>query len=127
MKKLTIAIITVFTILVSCKKDSDNKPDSSSRTLRYEVTGNLTGKFTAAYHTESGGLTNVEVTSLPWSIEINYAANVSAASIVITGTGIPGQKVTLVIKRGGTRIGTPIEQSVNSSNVFSIAGQVIVF
>ena len=128
MKKLTIAIITVFAILVSCKKDSDDKPTGSSRTLRYEVTGNYTGKFIAAYHTTSGGLTNEEVTSLPWSKEITYQSNVAAASIGVGGAGgVAGQKVTLVIKRGGIQEGAPIEQTVNSQGAFSIQGQVIVF
>lgn len=129
MNKLTIVILLVVTIFASCDKDpDDNNAGNRSRILRYEVTGNFTGTFTAAYTPASGGVTSQDVTSLPWSKEITYAASVSGASIAITGGGgVPGQKVTLVIKRGGSPIGTPIEQTVNSSGVFSIVGQPIVF
>lgn len=129
MYKLTIVFLLALTLFISCDKDSDddNRP-TSSRTIRYEVSGNFTGSFTAAYTPASGGLTNQEVTSLPWSKEITYAASVSGASIGITGGGgVQGQKVTLVIKRGGEAIGSPIEQPVNSAGVFSIAGQPIIF
>ncbi len=53
MKKLTITFIAALTILGSCKKDSDKKPDSSSRTIRYDVTGNFTA--------------NDQLAALPWS------------------------------------------------------------
>ncbi len=128
MKKLTIVLLVV-TIFASCDKNPDNNNSGNrSRIIRYEVTGNFTGTFTAAYTPASGGIASQDVTSLPWSKEITYAASVSGASIGITGGGgVPGQKVTLVIKRGGSPIGTPIEQTVNSSGVFSIAGQPVIF
>ena len=129
MNKLVITLLLALTIFASCDKDPDNNnPGNTSRTIRYEVTGNFTGTFTAAYTPASGGVTNDQVTSLPWSKEVTYAAGVSGASIGVTGGGgVPGQKVTLVIKRGGSQVGASIEQTVNSSGVFSIAGQPIVF
>lgn len=129
MNKLAIVLLLVLTTFASCDKDPDNNnPGNSSRTIKYEVTGNFSSIITAAYTPASGGVTSEDVTSLPWSKEITYAASVSGASIGITGGGgLPGQKVTLVIKRGGSPVGTPIEQTVNSSGVFSISGQPIVF
>lgn len=129
MIKLSIVLLLISTVFASCKKDSDNNnPGNSSRTIRYEVTGNFSGIFTAAYTPANGGITSEDVTSLPWSKEITYAANVSGASIGVTGAGgVPGQKVTLVIKRGDSQLGTPKEETVNSSGVFSIAGQPVVF
>lgn len=128
MKKLTIVLLSIITIFASCDKDSDDNAVNSSRTIRYDVTGNFTGSFTAAYTPVSGGITSEEVTSLPWSKEITYAAGVAGASIGITGGGgVPGQRVTLVIKRGNIQVGEPIMQPVNSSGVFSIAGNPIVF
>ena len=129
MKKLSIVLLTVLTVFTSCKKDDDNNnPGNTSRTIRYEVTGNFTGTFSAAYTPTSGGITSEDFTALPWSKEITYAASVSGASIGVSGTGgVAGQKVKLIIKRGGTQIGTPIEQTAGSSGTFSIAGQPIVF
>lgn len=127
MKKLIIATLTVFTILVSCKKDSDEKPNNTSRTIKYEVTGNFTGTLTASYTTASGGTANDQIT-LPYNKEINYASNVTAAIIALSGGGgIAGQKVTLVIKRGGTPVGQPKEIVAQSSGGFSEAAPVVVF
>ncbi|WP_152969653.1 hypothetical protein [Pedobacter sp. Hv1] len=128
MKKLTIALLTMLTILVSCKKDNSNKnPDNSSRTLRYEVTGNFTGAVIASYTTAAGSTANDPIT-LPWNREINYAANVTAAIILITGNGgIAGQKVTVVIKRGGNQVGAPFEIVAEASGSFSKPAPIVVF
>ena len=129
MKKLSIVLLTVLTVFTSCKKDDDNNnPGNTSRTIRYEVTGNFTGTLNATYITTSGGATSEDFTSLPWSKEITYAAGVTSASIQTGGfNGVAGQKLKLTIKRGGTQIGTPIEQTAGSTGTVAIAGQPIVF
>lgn len=127
MKKLIIALLTVITILSSCKKDKDNKPNTSSRTLRYEVTGNFTGSVIASYTTAAGSTANDPIT-LPWNKEITYNSNVTAAIILVTGNGgVAGQKVTVVIKRGGSQVGTPTEAVAESSGSFSKPAPVVVF
>jgi hypothetical protein len=127
MKQL-IAFITVITILASCKKDPDKDNNSPSRTVRYEVSGNFTGSIIASYTTESGGTSNEQIASLPWDKEINYATNVTAAIIAVSGNGgVAGQKVTVIIQRGGSQIGTPMEVVANSSGSFSQAAPAIVF
>lgn len=126
MKNLTLAFIALLALSVSCKKDSKDNP-GSSRTLRYEVTGNFSGTFIASYTTASGGTINDQVT-LPWTKEINYASNVTAAIIAVTGSGgTAGQKATLVIKRGGKQVGTPLELVAQSTGSFSEAAPPIVF
>ncbi|NQX39046.1 hypothetical protein SAMN05421820_102593 [Pedobacter steynii] len=131
MKKLILALLAASTILVSCKKDSDKKPDDSagsSRTVQYEVTGNFTGSLIASYTTAAGGTVNDEITALPWTKEIVYAKSVTAAIIAISGGGgVAGQKVKLVIKRGGTQVGTAMEAVAGPSGGFSQAAPVIVF
>ena len=129
MKKLTIVLLSTIIFFGSCDKNSkDNPSGNTSRVIRYEVTGNFTGTFSAAYTPTSGGITSEDFTALPWSKEITYAASVTGASIGVSGTGgVAGQKVKLIIKRGGTQIGTPIEQTAGSSGTFSIAGQPIIF
>ena len=129
MKKLTIVLLSTIIFFGSCDKDpKDDPPGNTSRVIRYEVTGNFTGTFSAAYTPTSGGITSEDFTALPWSKEITYAASVTGASIGVSGTGgVAGQRVKLIIKRGGTQIGTPIEQTAGSSGTFSIAGQPIIF
>ncbi|WP_316812593.1 hypothetical protein [Pedobacter heparinus] len=129
MKKSIFALLMVLTVFVSCKKDSDKKPDTTSRNIRYEITGNFTGSaLIASYTTAGGGTDNDPITSLPWTKEITYATNVTAAIIAISGNGgVAGQKVTLVIKRGGIQLGTPIEAVADAVGSFSKAAPVIVF
>lgn len=125
MKKLIIACLTALTILGSCKKDKE--PNNTSRTLRYEVTGNFTGTLMVSYTTATGGTANDQVT-LPWTKEITFASNVTAAIVSLTGnSGVAGQKVTLIIKRGGTQVGAPFEAVAEASGSFSKAAPVVVF
>lgn len=129
MKKLTIALLTMLTILVSCKKDNSNKnPNNSSRTLRYEVTGNFTGTTLYASYTTATGSTANDPITLPWTKEIDFAKSVTAATIVMSGSGgVAGQKVTVVTKRGGTQVGAPFEIVAEASGSFSQPAPVVVF
>ena len=55
MYKLTAVLLFILTTFASCGKDSDNdNPGNTLRTIRYEVTENLTGIFTAVYTPASG-------------------------------------------------------------------------
>jgi hypothetical protein len=127
MKKLTIALLTLFTVFVSCKKDSDNPSGNSSRTIRYEVTGNFTGTILASYTTAPGSTANDPIASTPWSKEITYASNVTAAIIAVSGNGgTSGQKITVVVKRSNSQISSTVV-TAGSSGGFSQAAPVVVF
>ena len=129
MKKSIFTLLMVVTVFISCKKDSDKKPDNNSRAIRYEITGTFSGPtLMVSYTTASGGTANDPVASLPWTKDITYATNVAAAIIAISGNGgVAGQKVTLVIKRGGIQLGTPIEAVADAVGSFSKAAPAIVF
>lgn len=127
MKKLTWVLITALTIFVSCKKGSDTPSGNSSRTIRYELTGNFTGTLIASYTTASGGTANDQVPSLPWNKEITYTPNLTAAIIAVSGNGgIAGQKVTVLIKKGGSQASSTVV-TANSAGGFSQAAPVITF
>lgn len=129
MRILTILMIATFTVFASCSKDDDNKPQNSSRTLRYELTGNFSGSnIMVTYTTASGGTVNEQITSLPWNKEITFDANVSGANIVVSGAGgTAGQQTTLVIKKGGVQLGTPITATADAGGTFTISSPVIIF
>jgi hypothetical protein len=129
MKKSIFTLLMVVTVFISCKKDSDKKPDTASRNIRYEISGNFTGTaLIASYTTAGGGTNNDPITSLPWTKEITYATNVAAAIIAISGNGgVAGQKVTIVVKRGGSQVGTPIDAVADASGSFSKSAPAIVF
>lgn len=129
MKKSIFALLIVVTVFASCKKNSDKKADSNLRTIRYEITGNFTGPtLFASYTTAAGGTANDPVASLPWTKEITYSSNVAAAIIAISGNGgVAGQKVTIVVKRGGSQVGVPIDAMADASGGFSKSAPAIVF
>ncbi|MNK12606.1 hypothetical protein D3C87_306750 [compost metagenome] len=128
MKNSIFALFMVLAVFVSCKKDSDKKPDNSSRTIRYEITGNFTGPTLFASYTSTGGGTANDPIVLPWTKEITYSSNVAAAIIAISGNGgVAGQKVTIVVKRGGSQVGAPIDAVADASGSFSKSAPAIVF
>ncbi len=129
MKTKPIALITILCIFFSCNNSDEKKPQNTSRTLRYELTGNFSGSnMLAAYTTPSGGTTSEQISILPWSKEITYDAVVGGASLAVTGGGgTAGQKATLVIKRGGIQVGSSITATADSQGTFSIAAPAIIF
>jgi hypothetical protein len=126
MKHLFLLLLCIFCLFVSCKKKSTND-NNTSRVVKYEISGNFSGTLFASYTTASGGTANEQVTSLPWSKEITYASNVSAAIIAFSGNGgTAGQQVTIVVKKGGTQVSsTPV--TAGSSGSFSQAAPVVTF
>ncbi len=127
MKKLMLTLIIVLTIFAACKNDSDNPSGNSSRTIRYELTGNFSGSLIASYTTASGGTVNEPVGSLPWSKEIVYASNVTAAIIAVSGnSGTSGQEVTVVVKRGGSQVSSTVA-TADGSGSFSKAAPAVTF
>lgn len=129
MKTLSIALITILTVFASCGNDEDTEPRNSSRTLRYELTGNFSGSnIISAYTTASGGTVTEQINSFPWNKEITFDSTVGGANIVISGAGgIAGQQVTLVIKRGGSLLGTPTTATADAGGTFTISSPVITF
>jgi hypothetical protein len=129
MKKIAIALIIVLTVFSSCSKDDDNGINLSSRSIRYELTGNFTGNnIITAYTTASGGTITEQITSLPWTKEITFDAGVSGSNITISGAGgMEGQQATLIVKKGGNPVGSPTTATVDARGIFTIVGPVVVF
>ena len=128
MKNLSLVLTVLLVVFSSCN-DDDNEPGITSRTLRYELTGNFSGSnMLAAYTTANGGATTEEIPSLPWAKEITFDSNVGGASMVVSGTGgLAGQQVTMIIKKGGAQVGTPITTPANGGGTFTISSPVITF
>lgn len=112
-------------VSMSCEKDKEK--GSSSRTVKFEVSGTFSGFLVINYTTASGGSVNEEITTLPWSKEITYAGNVTAAGFGIGGSGgTAGQAISIVVKRGGSQVSsTPA--TANSAGSISAAAPVVVF
>src|SRR5688500_5660876 len=94
---IPVVIITFIAVqFFSCKKD-DAK--NSSRQVKYEVTGNFTGKLLILYNDNVNGNTTVPNATVPWSKEVNYSTSITGIGIGgnATAMGSPGQTVTVKI------------------------------
>lgn len=107
MKKLVFTFVMLFAILVSCKK-KDPDQNSSSGKIRYEITGNFTGKFDVIYSDNVNGTTRVTNVALPWSKEVTYGSNVLSIGIGAQAStaGLPSQTATVKIYRDETVVKT---------------------
>ena len=116
---LSAVIISVLFMLTACKKDKDDGGGQSNRKIKFEITGNYTGKLTVAYTTSNGGTESATINSLPWTKEITYNSTVGGIGIGggtdVPGLGIAGQTVTVKIFPGGRAVvsGTPAITQAN--------------
>lgn len=84
-------------LLNGCKKENNN--NNQSRLVKYEITGNYTGRLTIVYADETGVLQTVTNVSLPWSKSFTAQAAVQSVTFnaSTTGTavvGVAGQTAT---------------------------------
>lgn len=127
IRQLLVLMISISALMVSCDKEKDKPPVNTSRTIKYEFSGNFTGTLFASYTTATGGTANEQIPALPWSKEITYNANVTAAIIAASGNaGVQGQQINIVVKRGGAIL-TTTPVTANSAGGFSQTSPVVVF
>jgi len=98
----TVIGLLFFVSFVSCSKDDNDSPNR--RTVKYEITGNFTGKLTIVYNDNVSGNTVLNDVTLPWSKDITYPATVTGIGIGAQSStsGTPGQTATMKIYSGGT-------------------------
>jgi hypothetical protein len=100
-KTFAIVLTLAFTA-VSCSSDSDDNSGTNSRDVKYEITGNFTGKLTATYLEESGAPLIVDVTALPWTKKFTARIDSKGAQLTSSGYGgVKGQTLTGKIYVGG--------------------------
>ncbi|HJV18417.1 MAG TPA: MmpS family transport accessory protein [Sediminibacterium sp.] len=103
-----LAILFTGIFLYSCKKDNGGATPGNSRNIKYEITGNFTGKLDVLYSNNANGNTAVTDVVLPWSKEILYGSNVITIGIGAQGktAGTPGQTATIKIYSNGIVVKT---------------------
>ncbi len=106
-KMMVILWLSISVISCNSKKDDPTPGPSKSRTIKYEVSGNYSGRLECALLTENGGATYESISALPWSKEITYASSVGSVTFTVVGlNGIAGQNLTIKVYRGGTLLST---------------------
>lgn len=100
---LSFIFIIVLSIFSSCSSDDDN-PAPQSRNIKFEITGDYSGRLTVAYSDEGGNSQTIDVNSLPWSKSLVVDSSVSAIAIAAGNSGVNnpgeiGEMITLKIYR----------------------------
>lgn len=105
---LALLFAITFT-LISCKK-GDDAPAANRRVVRYEITGNYSGKLDIITSTNTAAIVQYNGTAVPWTKEITYPNNVMGVGIGGNSTGsnpgVAGQTITLKIFSGGKLLDT---------------------
>ena len=110
------AVIMSVVSLASCSSD-DDKAVSSSREIKYEVTGTTTATDMSVVYTTNGGGTNADVPSLPWTYTFTANSNTLAGGFNFSATdATPGDKVTLNVYQGSTKLET-VEATADSDGI----------
>lgn len=112
---LVVLAVTALSF-ASCSSD-DDKAVSSSREIKYEVTGTTTATDMSATYTANGGGTSADVTSLPWTYTYTADSDTFAGGFNFTATDAePGEKVTLNVYQGDTKLKS-IEATADSDGI----------
>ncbi len=98
--KIVKSLFILFALLAcfsSCFKDPPSEP--VDRLVKYEITGNYTGKLTIVYNDNVNGNTVSNNDSIPWRKEFRLPLTVTAIGIGAQSSvaGLPGQTVTIKI------------------------------
>lgn len=110
MQKNVIQIISVLVIALlvisSCKKENKiATPKQNSRKVKYEMSGNYSGKVLVVTSTNSGKMQQFDGVSMPWTKELDYDNTVSGAGMGLqtsgSDVGVAGQTITLKVFLNG--------------------------
>ncbi len=127
LKTLAIVLTLAFTT-VSCSSDDDKgSENNSSREVKYEITGNYTGKLDATYMEKSGAPLIEDVLSLPWTKEFTADADSDGALVHTSGYGgVAGQKVTAKIYVGG-KVVSELTGTADSDGIIVVHPKTYIF
>lgn len=112
MKKLPVILLATLlmgTLSSSCNKNNGGESNPvNRRKIKYELTGNFSGKLDVLYSDNVNGNTALTDVALPWAKEIQYAPNVQSAGIGAQAktAGLPGQTATIKIYSNGAVVRT---------------------
>jgi len=125
LKQIMLMLTLVFTF-ASCSSDDDNNSGTSSREVKYEITGNYTGEMDVTYLEKSGAPLNEDINTLPWTKEYT-ATEASSASIQAGGFGgVKGQTLTGKIYVGG-KVVSELTATANDNGIIVLIPKPYAF
>jgi hypothetical protein len=105
MKTITLIFITAILFTFSNCNDEDTSLRKEKK-VKYEITGDFTGKFLIVYTDVSGSNKTLTDIPTPWSQAVTYPASTFTVGIGAQAsvTGSPGQTATLKIFVDGKEV-----------------------
>lgn len=127
LKQIMLALTLVFTF-ASCSSDNDdNVSGNGSRDVRYEITGNYSGKSSITFFEKGGNAVNEDLTKLPWTKEFTAEAKSMGATLSASGYGgLAGQTLTGKIYVGG-KLENELTVTANSEGIIVLSLTPYVF
>ncbi|MCP2027996.1 hypothetical protein L1276_003164 [Flavobacterium sp. HSC-32F16] len=129
--KTAALVLTLAFTAVSCSSDNDNdngnNSGTGSRDVKYEVTGNFTGKMDVSFLEKSGAPLIEDLTKLPWTKEFTADAGSDGALLHTSGYGgTQGQTLTAKIYVGG-KVVSELTGTANSEGIIVVHTKTYVF
>jgi hypothetical protein len=105
MNKISLPFIVALLLTLSNCSSESHSP-SKEKKVKYEITGNFTGKFFIVYTDVSSGNKTLTDIPLPWSVEVAYPATTLTIGIGAQAsvTGGAGQTAALKIFVDGKEV-----------------------
>jgi hypothetical protein len=131
-KKAILKIVSILILGFMSYGCTDDAPAGNTHQIKYEISGNFSGKLSAVYTSANGNsLIDEAANPLPWSKQITYEAKVMGAGIGVTSSdpaflGLQGQTITLKISSGKKVIHSQA-YTANAMGVISIPSVAFVF
>lgn len=123
------AAIAMLLFTGSCKKENNNG-NGTARNVKYELTGNATGKMNIVYYDAQGNATTLTNITLPWTKEITAATTTAYAGITVTavvnGGSSAGQTITAKLYSGGS-VKKSQSATVDNNGYFNIGPLMFYF
>ncbi|NOT94258.1 hypothetical protein [Ferruginibacter sp.] len=108
LKNASLVLLPALFIFSSCNKENNNTGGTNSRVVKYEITGNFTGKLTVIYNDNVNGNIVINNVALPFLKDTTYPANITGIGIGGQASipGVAGQTATMKIYSGGNVVKT---------------------
>ncbi|MFV0378533.1 MAG: hypothetical protein ACK5JD_14660 [Mangrovibacterium sp.] len=127
--KRAIVLVLMITLAIasSCSSSNDDS-GNSSRTIKYEISGTVTGDILISYaNTPQAGYTTVQVSNLPWSAEVTYNDDITMVALTGTVTGATSGQTIAVKLFSGDELSKSYTGTADSKGMITIPTQTIIF
>lgn len=124
-----VAVLIWSLMAYGCREEA---PTGDTRQVKYEISGNFSGKLLVVYTSANGNsLTEDRLSGLPWSKQVTYETKVTGAGISVVSSdpaflGSPGQTITLKIF-AGNKVRHSEVYTANAMGIINIPTMAFVF